>query len=205
MSASIVSAIAAHKIMALIIATIAVTGGAFAVSSSASTIGTMSFSVNSPITVTSLASLNLGTLNPGETKTMTSSASVNVTSSGNFTLFLQNRELIDEVFSSFSVNITGLSSSPIVLSLEHPAQVVSLVAGTYKVTVTVMLTVSTEIEHSLTVSNVSFLGLGTFPLHPEEGPACIEHDQNGDNHGQGDNNGQGNGNGNGNGNCQGDD
>ncbi|MGI0079125.1 MAG: hypothetical protein ACRECH_05835 [Nitrososphaerales archaeon] len=177
---AIASTILAHKfLVALAIASLTVTGGAVAVGTSANQIGTMSFTVNSSINVVSLANMDFGNLNPGQSSTYTSSAKVNITSSGNYTLFLENGELIDQVFSSFNVNVAGLGSSPVIISTNHPWAVFQATKGVYSVTVTVLLTVDKEIGHSISVTNAPFLGLSTYPPHIEPMPpvpATGDHD-----------------------------
>ena len=84
MSLPIVSAIVAHKfVAALLVASLVTSGGAVAVASNANhsnVVGELSFTINpSYVNVTSLASLNLGTLTAGQTGSQSSTAKVNVT------------------------------------------------------------------------------------------------------------------------------
>ena len=95
MNVPLVSAIVAHKFAAaLIIASLAISGGAVAEVSNgmhqSNTVGEMNFTINPAFNVTSLASLNLGTLTEGQTGTMSSTATVNFTSAGNYTIGLVN-------------------------------------------------------------------------------------------------------------------
>ena len=163
---AIASSVIAHKfLLALAITSLTITGGAIAVG--ANTLGTMSFTVNSSVNVVSIANMNFGNLSPGQSSTFTSTAKVTMASGGNYTLFLENNELLNSVFSSFDVSVSGFpSTAPIILSLDHPWARFSASAGTYTLTVQVSLTVNGEIGHSMTVSSEPFLGLSTFPPYP---------------------------------------
>jgi hypothetical protein len=170
---SLTSAILAHKfLVAIALASVTTTGSIVAVTGGLNPVGTMSFTVNSTVNVTSLAKLNLGTLNPGDTKTFTSAATVDVTTSGNYTLSLMSRGLLHDVFKSFSVTVEGLGSSPITLNFTHPQERVSLQSGTYNLTITGQLTVRSDIDHTVTATDVPFLGLG----HPTRGAHAEDND-----------------------------
>ena len=167
---AIASTILAHKILvAIAVASLAVSGGVVATSNATlfgqggNNVGTMSFTVNPSVNVTSLADLNFGTLNPGQSANQTSTARVDVTSSGNYTLYIENKYLLEDIFSAFSVNVTGLGSSPVVLNLYHPWQESSLSAGTYNLTITAQLTVRSMIGQSINETNLPFLGMSIYP------------------------------------------
>ena len=189
MSTSIASAILAHKfVLALLVGSVVVSGGAMAVENSANTVGTMSFTVNSSINVTSLADLNLGTLNPGQTASFSSSANVNFASTGNYTIFLTNEDMLRQVFSAFSVNVSGLTKTgDIMLSLDHPWQEFNVTGGSHSLGINVQVTVNNEMSHSVTVTKASFLGLSTYP--PQEGYGQPQAEGHGESHG--DDNGMG--------------
>lgn len=173
--------IIAHKfLVALAITSLTVTGGAIAVGTSANQVATMTFTVNSSINVVSIANMDFGNLSAGQSSTFTSAAKVNITSSGNYTLFLENRELIDQVFSSFTVSVTGLGSSPAILSEYHPWAVFKASSGIHTVTVTVKLTLSNEIGQSVTVKDAPFLGLSVYPPYVERMPPvpAVHHENN---------------------------
>ncbi|MEM0075852.1 MAG: hypothetical protein QXV84_05855 [Conexivisphaerales archaeon] len=173
---SIVGSILAHKFLVAIVLASMVAGG---VVSNLNTVATMSFTVNSGISVTSIASMNFGNLSPGESKDFTSTATINVVTPNNYTIFLTNRGILHDIFSNFTVVITGLGQQKIVLNLEHESQTVNLPAGSYSVTITVSLTVKNNIDHTVTVQNASFLAIG---LHPaaEIPPAPVKHHENED-------------------------
>jgi hypothetical protein len=164
---AIASTVIAHKfIVAILVASIAVSGGAIAVSNSSNSLGTMTVTVNPSFQITSLANLDFGNLSAGQTSTMTSTAQVSVTSAGNYTLFLQHQDFFRRIFSNLVVNVSGFGSKVITLNLEHWWTEFNVsTSGTYKLSVTVMVTVSSEIPQSITVTNLSFLGITTFPPH----------------------------------------
>jgi hypothetical protein len=162
---SLASAIRAHKLLAgLILGSLVASAGVTAAANEG-TLGTLSFTVNSGFNITSIANLNLGTLNPGQTITMTSTATITISSPGGYKLFLQSSELLHEVFSSLSVTVTGLGGGFTTLDLTHESQTGTLTAGTYSVTVTVNAVVNTNLDHSVTATAIPFLGL--VQLHPE--------------------------------------
>ena len=173
MSLSIVSAIAAHKLAAaLIVGSLAISGGAFAASANGNhqqnTVGEMSFTINPAFNVTTLASLNLGTISSGQTGTMSSSAAINFTSTGNYTINLVNLPLLHRVFSSFNVTVTGLGSQDN-LSLSQPTQRINISSiGVYnaKVTVTYAVGDTNEFTQGLTVTNTPFLQLFSGQVPP---------------------------------------
>jgi hypothetical protein len=153
------SAIKTHKLLvSLIIGSLAVSAGV-AAAVNQGTLGTLSFTVNSGFNITSLANLNLGTITAGQTVTSTSTATVTINTPGTYRLFLDNTKLLHEVFSSFSVTITGFGNGFVTLDLTHEALPVTLAAGTYTVTVGLNAVVRTDIDHSITVTAVPFLGL----------------------------------------------
>lgn len=161
---AIASTIVAHKfLVAIAIASLTITGGAIAVGTSANTVGTMSFTVNSSVGVVSIANMDFGNLTAGQSKTFTSTAKVNITSNGNYTLYLENTQILDNAFSSFDANVTGLSASTIMLSLDNPWARFNATSGVYDVTISLRLTVNSEIGHILTVNNSPFLGISTYP------------------------------------------
>ena len=171
MSLPIVSAIVAHKfVAALLVASLVTSGGVVAVASNhSSVVGALSFTINpSYVNVTSLASLNLGTLTAGQTGTQSSTAKVNVTNTGIYDLGLVNTGILHQAFSMFNVTITGLGSSPITLSLNHITQSANVSSsGIDVLTISVVYTVNSgePIEHGITVSNAPFLELiGTIPV-----------------------------------------
>ena len=170
MSLPIVSAIVAHKfVAALLVASLVTSGGVVAVASNHSNvIGALTFTINpSYVNVTSLASLNLGTLTAGHTGTQSSTAKVNVTNTGIYDVELVNLGILHQAFSVFNVTITGLGNSPITLSLNHMTQSANVSSsGIDVLTISVMYTVNSgePIEHGITVSNAPFLELiGTVP------------------------------------------
>ncbi len=183
---AIASTIVAHKfLIAIALASLTVTGGTIAVESSANTAGTMSFTVNSSINVVSIANMNFGNLSSSQSKTFTTTAKIDITSGGNYTLFLENMKILDYAFSSFNVNVTGLGSNAIMLSLYHPWAEFNTSSGVHTVTVNVDLTVNNEIGNTLNVSNSPFLGISTYPpYHIEPMPSVT--------FGRGDDNEQGN-------------
>lgn len=158
---TLIGGILAHKlILAIALSTLAASGGTYAAvywSNSGTTIGQVSFSVSAPVYVISMANLNLGSLSPGQSVTMATTAEVNLTSSGNYTVFLSNTYLLDQVFSNFQVNVTGLATSPVVLSLTSQQETIELSSGVYTVGVNVTAAVSSYFGHSITVTNLSFL------------------------------------------------
>lgn len=166
MSLSIVSAIAAHKLAAaLIIGSLAISGGAAAASTNGNhqqnTVGEMSFTINPAFNVTTLASLNLGTLSLGQTGTMSSSATINFTSTGNYSLSLVDIGFLRSVFGSFNVTVTGLGSQDN-LSLSQPIQQINISStGIYTAHVTLTYTVrdTNPFVHGTTVTNAPFLQL----------------------------------------------
>ncbi|MCL5068590.1 MAG: hypothetical protein M1368_09605 [Thaumarchaeota archaeon] len=174
MSVPLVSAIMAHKFAAaLIIASLAISGGAVAEVSNgmhqSNTVGEMNFTINPAFNVTSLASLNLGTLTGGQTGTMSSTATVNFTSAGNYTIGLVNTELLHSVFSTFNVTITGLGSHQANLTLSHMWQTVDITSkGVYTLKISVVYAVSSNIstDHGITVTNAPFLELFNGAPHP---------------------------------------
>ena len=179
---AIASTVIAHKfIVAILVASIAVGGGVVAVSNSSNTVGTLTVTVNPGFQITSLANLDFGNLGAGQTATMKSTASVSVTSAGNYTLFLQHKDLLQRLFSGFVVNVSGFGSKVITLSLEHWWTEFNVsTTGTYKLSITVMVTVSNEISQSITATNLSFLGMTTFPPHPVPPvPETGDHDDDG--------------------------
>ena len=183
---AIASTIVAHKfLVALTIASLTITGGAIAVGTSANTVGTMSFTVNSSVGVVSISNMDFGNLTSGQSKTFTSMAKVDITSSGNYTLFLENMQDLNYAFSNFNVNITGLSSNKVMLSLDHTWAEFNASSGVHDVTVSVGLAVNSEIDHSLNISNTPFLGIGTYPPYHIEPMPPIPY-------GRGDDNEQGN-------------
>lgn len=166
MSLPIVSAIVAHKLVAaVVIASLVTSGGAVAVASNtghiSNVVGALSFTINpSYVNVTSLASLNLGTLTAGQTGTQSSTAKVNVTSSGTYSITIVNTELLHDAFSVFNVTINGLGSTAIVLSFNHLSQSVTVSSsGVDSLTVAVLYTVNTgtSIQRGVTVTNAPFL------------------------------------------------
>ncbi len=196
MSMSLLSAIFAHKtVAALIIASLAISGGAVAVSDGghqANTVGEMSFTVNPAFNVTSLASLNLGTVSGGQNGTVSSTATVNFTSTGNYTIGLVNTKLLHSVFSTFNVTVTGLGSHPVNLTLNDMSQSVNITSkGVEHLTISVVYTVRSDLstEHGMTVNNAPFLELfnaqpphGQHPMDNEHSPpppqAKIDNDSN---------------------------
>lgn len=174
MSVSIVSAIAAHKLVAaLIIGSLAVSGGMVAASNGnhqSNTLGEMSFTINPAFNVTTLASLNLGTLSSGQTGSMSSTATVDFTSTGNYTVGLVNIGLLHSVFSSFNVTVTGLGNQ-VNLTWSHTSQTVNITSkGTDNLKILVAYTVSGvgTFEHGMTVTDAPFLQLsgGVVPSGP---------------------------------------
>lgn len=174
MSLPIVSAIVAHKIVAaIVVASLVTSGGVVAVASNAnhisSVVGELSFTINpSYVNVTSLASLNLGTLTAGQTGSQSSSATINVTDTGTYGIGLVNTGILDQAFSVFNVTITGTTATPIILSLNHPTQSVTFgSSGLDKLTISVLYTVNTNgpIQRGITASNAPFLELiNTIPV-----------------------------------------
>lgn len=156
---TIIGGILAHKlILAIALSTLAVSGGAYtAWSYSGTTIGQVSFSVSAPVYVISMASLNLGSLSPGQSVNMATNAKVNLTSSGNYTVFFSGTCTLDEVFSNFQVNVTGLTTSPVILNLSSQQVTITLSSGVYTLGVKVTATVNSYLEYSITVTNLSFL------------------------------------------------
>lgn len=167
MALPIVSAIVAHKfVAALLVASLVTSGGAVAVSTNShisNVVGELSFIIKpSQTNVTQLASLNLGTLVAGETGTDSSTAIVNVTSTGTYGMALENTAILHEVFGVFNVTITGFGGSTIVLSLVHPTQSVTISStGLDTLGVSVLYAVSSgpTISRGITVSNAPFLEL----------------------------------------------
>ena len=170
MSLPIVSAIVAHKIMAaIVVASLVTSGGVVAVASNANhisnVVGELSFTISpSYVNVTSLASLSLGTLTAGQTGTQSSTATVNVTDTGNYGIGLVNTGILNQAFSVFNVTITGTTATttPITLSLNHPTQSVTFSSsGLDKLTISVLYTVNTNgaIQRGITASNAPFLEL----------------------------------------------
>ncbi len=174
MSLPIVSAIVAHKIVAaIVVASLVTSGGVVAVASNvnhiSSVVGELSFTINpSYVNVTSLASLNLGTLTAGQTGSQSSSATINVTDTGTYGIGLVNTGILDQAFSVFNVTITGTTATPIILSLNHPTQSVTFgSSGLDKLTISVLYTVNTNgpIQRGITASNAPFLELiNTIPV-----------------------------------------
>jgi hypothetical protein len=179
MSLPIVSAIVAHKVMAaIVVASLVTSGGVVAVASNHSNVlGELSFTINPSYTnVTSLASLKLGTLTPGQTGTQSSTAEVNFTSVGMYGVTLVNTPLLYEAFSTFNVTITGLGTSPVTLSLNHSSQSANVTStGIDNLTISVVYTVSTGsgIEHGITAANAPFIeligGVSTPTTHTDTG------------------------------------
>jgi hypothetical protein len=172
MSLPVVSAIVAHKFAAALIAISLVTsGGAVAVASNghiSNVVGELSFVINpSYVNVTSLASLNLGTLTPGQTGTQSSTAKVNVTDSGSYGISLVNTELLHDAFSVFNVTIivsgpVATPVTPVTLSLNHPTQSLTFTTGGIDaLSISVLYTVNTgsSIQRGITASNAPFLEL----------------------------------------------
>ncbi|MDG6923064.1 MAG: hypothetical protein JRN67_07220 [Nitrososphaerota archaeon] len=173
MNVPLVSAIVAHKFAAaLIIASLAISGGAVAEVSGgmhqSNTVGEMSFSINPAFNVTSLASLNLGTLTGGQTGTMSSMATVNFTSTGNYTIGLVNFGLLHSVFGTFNVTITGLGNQ-VDLTLTHISQTVNVTSkgvDTLRISVVYVVSSSISTDHGITVTNAPFLELFHGAPHP---------------------------------------
>jgi hypothetical protein len=170
MSLPIVSAIVAHKIVAaIVVASLVTSGGVVAVAGNANhisnVVGALSFTINpSYVNVTSLASLNLGTLTAGMTGSQSSTAKVNVTDTGTYGIGLVNTELLHDGFSVFNVTITGTTATttPVVLSFSHPTQSVTFSSsGIDTLTISVLYTVNTgsSIQRGVTASNAPFLEL----------------------------------------------
>jgi hypothetical protein len=175
MSVSIVSAIAAHKVAAaLIMASLAMSGGVVAVANGnhqSSVVGEMSFTINPAFNVTTLASLNLGTLSGGQTGTMSSTAAVDFTSTGNYTIGYVNTGLLHQAFSSFNVTVIGLGNQ-INLTLSHSLQTFKISStGSDSLKISVSYTVNSvgSYEHGVTVTNEPFLQLfsGMTPPVPQ--------------------------------------
>jgi uncharacterized secreted protein with C-terminal beta-propeller domain len=173
MSLSIVSAIAAHKLAAaLILGSLAISGGAAAASANANhqanTVGEMSFTINPAFNVTTLASLDLGTLSTGQTGTVSSSSTINFTSAGNYSLSLVDIGVLHAVFSSFNVTVTGLGAQDN-LSLSQPTQMINISStGIYTAQITLTYTVrnTNPFVHGVTVTNAPFLQLFSGQVPP---------------------------------------
>jgi hypothetical protein len=184
---AIASAIVAHKfLVALAIASLTVTGGAIGVATSANTFGTMSYAVNSSINVVSIAKMNFGNLTAGQSKTFSTTAKVDIASDGNYSLFLENAQILYNTFSSFNVNVSGLASNTITLSMDHPWERFNASSGMHVVTVTVGLTVESEVGNTFSVSNAPFLGISVYPpyhIEPIHPVAAHNEDDQGDDFG----------------------
>jgi hypothetical protein len=175
MSVSIVSAIAAHKLAAaLIVASLAMSGGMVAASDGShhsNVVGEMSYTINPAFNVTTLASLNLGNLSSGHTGTVSSTAAVDFTSTGNYTIGFVDMGLLHHTFSSFNVTVTGLGNQ-INLTLSHPSQTFKISStGSDSLKISVAYTVSSlgSYEHGITVTNEPFLQLFSGSAHGDHG------------------------------------
>lgn len=175
MGLPIISAIAAHKLVAvLLVASLGVSGGAVAVSSNghlSNVVGELSFVIKPSITnVTQVASLNLGTLVAGETGTQSSTAVVNFTTAGTYELQLEGLPVLQQVFTVFNVTVTTpsvTSTTQILLSLQHTsAPIVVSSAGPESLVVSLIYAVNNGpgIQRGITVSNAAFLDVEPGPV-----------------------------------------
>ncbi len=176
MGLPIISAIAAHKLAAvLLVASIGISGGAVAASGNGSisnVVGELSFIIKpSSTNVTQVASLNLGTLVVGESGTQSSTAVINFTNAGTYGLALENLPVLEQVFSVFNVTVTGLSvasAGVVMLNFQHPSQSITITTtGPDTLVVSLLFTVSSgpTVQRGLTVSDSPFLALaGVVPI-----------------------------------------
>jgi hypothetical protein len=188
MGLPIISAIAAHKLAAvLLVASIGISGGAVAATGDghlSNVVGQISFVIKPNMTnVTQVASLNLGTLVAGQKGTQSSTAIVNFTSSGTYVLQLEGTPLLDQVFAVFNVTVNtptvvpppsgSVTSNVILLNLHHrSAPIMVSSAGPESFIVSLVFVVNNDpiIQRGYTVSGAPFLvvGQGPVPLPPPD-------------------------------------
>ncbi|BCU69434.1 hypothetical protein [Stygiolobus caldivivus] len=106
------------------------------------------------------AYLNLGNITPGQTGTVSSNATVIISSNGTYEIKLLHVEKLSKVFSSFNVTIT-IGNTTVTFNLYHHDQDLNLTSGKYLVLIVIHYTVSTHPHGDLSVNNEPLL-----ILHP---------------------------------------
>jgi 2,5-dioxopentanoate dehydrogenase len=108
------------------------------------------------------AYINLGNITPDESGNATAKASVNISSSGYYTIELEHSDQLQEDFSKFVVYV-NIDNYSIALSPENDTAHVYLAKGFYNVTILVVYQVAQNPQGDLTVIQEPLL-----VIHPTE-------------------------------------
>ena len=107
------------------------------------------------------AYINLGSLTPGQSGTVTANATIMINQNGTYEIKLLHVEKLSKVFTSFNVTVT-IGKETITLNLNHDEQYLNLTSGKYLVVIVINYTVSTHPHGDLHVKNEPLL-----IIHPE--------------------------------------
>ncbi|WP_338599138.1 hypothetical protein V6M85_09340 [Sulfolobus tengchongensis] len=102
------------------------------------------------------AYINLGNLTAGEKGNVTASAKLNISSNGTYTIDLLHVEKLQKAFSTFIVTLK-IGNENITLTPENDSASVSLVKGTYNVSIFISFQVSQNPKGDLNVTNEPLL------------------------------------------------